>query len=545
MIDKIREYINRNRMLDKEDRVVVGVSGGADSVALLEMLYELSSEYRLSLYVVHVNHGIRKEAGDDAEYVKQICSERNIPFYLFEENIVKLAKDKGMSVEEMGRVFRYRCFADVCDEVGAAKIAVAHHMDDQVETVLFHMARGTDVAGAAGMRPVSGILPSYVESYIGNDCNEAGDRTPCPTIIRPLLCVDKKEICGWLEKRGVSWKEDVTNSDNDYARNRIRNVIVPELKLVNAGASGHIADFAMRAFAYDEYIKEQAWEYIKRENTAVDLREARGKTGGRNEEDGEFEKSKQIGADRELYRIDRNHLLRQKRILADRILYEMIIGAGHAKKDVTSEHVELTYGLLGKQSGRRIDLPYGVCARISYEWLIIERQRETGKALKDVEAKSCKVYEGVNDASYEQEVDVAKLMADGQVTIPLDEGMQGQIHMRILTRDKISQEELKNFEKNYTKYFDCDKIGNTLHIRHPKTEDYIVVDVQGHRKKLRKLFKDDKLPADRRDKQIVIAMENEILMVVGGRRCESYRVEDVTENILEVRCEGEDYGLSH
>lgn len=178
MEKKVRAYIKQHNMLELNDRVVMGVSGGADSVCLLCLFASLQKEYDLQLYVVHINHGIRKEeATNDANYVKKLCQSFGLPFFLFEENIPLLAKQQKKSEEEMGREYRYQCFRQVLEEVKANKIAVAHHMGDQAETVLFHLVRGSDIAGMAGIKPVQG------------------------EIIRPLLCLDKKEIIDYLEKK--------------------------------------------------------------------------------------------------------------------------------------------------------------------------------------------------------------------------------------------------------------------------------------------------------------------------------------------------------
>lgn len=159
MLEKVREYIKFHHMLEMGDRVVMGISGGADSVCLLHIMQELREEYGLSLFVVHVHHGIRKEAADkDAEYVKNLCQKYGISFYLFKEDIPKLAKDCGMSEEEGGRQCRYRCFYQVADQVKADKIATAHHMGDQAETVLFHLIRGTNLSGVTGIAPVNGKM---------------------------------------------------------------------------------------------------------------------------------------------------------------------------------------------------------------------------------------------------------------------------------------------------------------------------------------------------------------------------------------------------
>ena len=231
MINKVEQYINLWNMIEKSDRIVLGVSGGADSVALLLVLQALQQRYDLKLHVVHVNHGIRVEATEDAAYVRALCESMDVPFYLYEADIPTMAKAQGMSEEEMGRVYRYECFDEVLQKVGASKIAVAHHMDDQAETVLFHLARGSKLRGAEGMHPVNG------------------------NVIRPLLSCRKEELMQWLRKQQVSWMEDCTNGDDTYARNCIRNQVIPSLEKVNAQAVRHLVEFADEVGAYRQFVQ--------------------------------------------------------------------------------------------------------------------------------------------------------------------------------------------------------------------------------------------------------------------------------------------------
>ncbi|MBP5151445.1 MAG: tRNA lysidine(34) synthetase TilS, partial [Lachnospiraceae bacterium] len=167
-IGKIEKYIEKNRMLQKGDTVVAGVSGGADSMALLTVLHELSSKYDLKLKVAHVNHGLRPEAAAEAEYVRSVCNELNIPFFLNNADVTGYAKETGKGTEEAGRELRYRFFESLA--TGSAKIAVAHNMNDLSETMLFHLCRGSGPRGLSSIPPVRGSL------------------------IRPLLCVKRSEI---------------------------------------------------------------------------------------------------------------------------------------------------------------------------------------------------------------------------------------------------------------------------------------------------------------------------------------------------------------
>ena len=182
MLEKIKSFIAKQDMLEKEDCVIVGVSGGADSVCLLFVLLELQKSIGFQLAAVHVNHGLRgEEATRDENFVKKLCEEKGVPFVSYFENVELLAKKWKQSTEEAGRNFRRDCFEKTLKEMGGTKIALAHHKNDNVETFLWNLCRGTGLKGMRGILPVSGVW------------------------IRPLLCLSRKEIETYLEQMGISY----------------------------------------------------------------------------------------------------------------------------------------------------------------------------------------------------------------------------------------------------------------------------------------------------------------------------------------------------
>ena len=201
--EKVFAYIREHHMLQAGDRVVAGVSGGADSVCLLFLLLEWQKEVPTDIAVVHVDHGIRAEAGEDARYVEQLCEERGILFFLTRAEVRNRARMEKISEEEAGRRTRYEAFEKAAKEWGATKIAVAHNSNDRSETQLFHLFRGSGIRGLASILPVR-------------------DR-----IIRPLLCLERWEIEKFLQQRGIVYCKDATNEEDDYTRNRIRHHILP------------------------------------------------------------------------------------------------------------------------------------------------------------------------------------------------------------------------------------------------------------------------------------------------------------------------------
>lgn len=503
MVDKMRGYIEQQNMLQTGDSVVMGISGGADSVAMLLAFSMLREEYDLSLYAVHINHGIREEAVLDADYVKKLCENHGIPFYLYTADVEQMAGEQKKTVEEMGREYRYQCFYEVMERTGADILATAHHRGDQAETVLFHMIRGTDLSGMAGIRPV--------------DVRTAG--FGAIRIIRPLLFCGKSDLTAWLTAMGVSWREDLTNRDNAYARNRLRNEVLPILEEINDRAEDHIADLAGIMREYESFFRKKVSEYI---NAFVSGREG------------------------DSCQTDRSRLIRQEMVLAKAVIYEMFGIAAEKKKDFTKEHVLAVYQLLSNQSGKKIMLPGGIEAVLSYEKLIIR------KCFREAEADCAgrrrpEDSEAEETGGWETEISLENVEhlsgREGQ-TVLLPSG--GQVHFELQSFQAMTEAEQKNIRmdarnsKNYyTKFFDCDTIKGTVCIRLAKRDDYFVINEMGDRKKLFRHFMDMKLPADERSSVVVLASGNEVLWIVGGRRCENYKIGENTQNILKVTYKGE------
>ena len=234
---QVLSFIREKNMLPEGAHVVAGVSGGADSVCLLSVLHRLQRVLKITLSVVHVNHMIRDDAGEDAAFVEALCRELDVSFTLVEKDVRAYAKENGIGEEEAGRLLRYEALRDTED---VALIATAHTADDVAETVLFHLFRGSGMAGASGIRPVNG------------------------DIIRPLLRTTHTEIIDYLRAEGIAWREDQTNEGDDYARNRIRHHILPAAEeMINEGASRHLAEAAETFALAEEYLKSEAEKLLE------------------------------------------------------------------------------------------------------------------------------------------------------------------------------------------------------------------------------------------------------------------------------------------
>ncbi len=237
-IKTVLSVIEKYGMLEKDDTVVVGFSGGADSVSLLYVLLQLKNEFNLNLIGAHVNHGIRGEEADrDENFCREFCLKYGIRFESLKVNVPLLARENSMSEEEYGRKVRYDFFSSLAGESG--KIATAHNLNDSVETLLFNLARGTSGKGACSIPAVRG------------------------NIIRPLIETPREEIESFCEENSLQYVTDSTNFENEYSRNKIRNVVIPALKEINPSAVYAVARYIESAKQDEELLSAITEENYK------------------------------------------------------------------------------------------------------------------------------------------------------------------------------------------------------------------------------------------------------------------------------------------
>lgn len=208
MLEKVKATIEKYDMLQKGDRVLVGVSGGPDSVALLHILWKLRDLYSLFLHVVHLNHMFRgKEAEEDAEYVRMLCKEMEVPVVIETFDVPAFIEETGLSPEDAARKVRYGVYERVAGMLGARKIALGHNADDQAETVIMRVLRGTGLKGLGGIPPVRD-----------------------GRFIRPLIEVTRTEIEAYCREEGLQTRMDATNVEPIYFRNKVRLELLPLLE---------------------------------------------------------------------------------------------------------------------------------------------------------------------------------------------------------------------------------------------------------------------------------------------------------------------------
>ena len=468
MLKKVRDYMREHEMTAPGDAVIVALSGGADSVCLLTVLKQLATPEFL-LRAVHVHHGIRgAEADRDEAFAQKLCESLSVPLCVAYCHVPAYAAEHGLSEEEAGRILRYQVLEKEAgkweQELPAGsrvKIALAHHRDDNAETILHHLLRGSGLTGLAGIRPVQGRR------------------------IRPLLCVGREEIRAYLEAGHISWCEDSTNQSPDYTRNRIRSQVLPLLKTaVNEQAEEHILQAGQIIGQADAYLRQQAEEIWQE---AV------------------------CGREEDLAAIPLTAFARQPEILKTYLIRHMLDQLHPGWKDIGSRHFTAIVELAGKPVGSHLDLPGGLMARTGYETLEIVRKTEREVSVKTESGADGEIH--------------------GRQTVP-------ELHMTVFSRQK-DQEIPKN---QYTKWFDYDKIKGTLSVRTRRTGDYLILP-SGGSKTIARYMIDEKIPKEKREQILLLAEGSHVLWVVGFRISEYYKIEEHTENILQVTCDGgKDYG---
>ena len=211
MRDKVLNTINKYNLINDGDRIVLGVSGGPDSIAMLNILNDIRNDKNLhmkfDIIVAHVNHMIREEAIDDQRFVENFCKKIGVSFYAKSIDVQKIANNKKIGTEEAGRNARYEFFDEILEKENANKIAIAHNKNDKIETIIMNMLRGSGIVGLKGIEPIKN------NKYI-----------------RPLIECERFEIEEYCAKNGIEPRIDRTNFENVYTRNKVRNIVIPFIK---------------------------------------------------------------------------------------------------------------------------------------------------------------------------------------------------------------------------------------------------------------------------------------------------------------------------
>lgn len=321
---RFEEYVRSHKLISNGDDIVIGVSGGADSVCLLLLLCRLRNKLDLRLKAAHMDHMIRGAASkEDADFVKELCAKLDVECVIKTENVPELAKRTGTGLEEAGRRARYEFMCALAKKDGAA-IALAHHMNDSAETFVLNLARGTRLKGLSGIRAEGSM----------NGCR----------LIRPLIFAKRQEIEAFLEEEGAAFRMDATNDDTGYSRNFIRHELLPRFTRLNKNSIEHIAETA-------DYITRVEC-YLEKETDAACERILTYDNEGRPV-------------------IDVDGLNECDPLIAERVIYKAVTEAVKGSRDVGSVHIKRVAELAGGRSGRSVPLIRGFSAVREYGRILI------------------------------------------------------------------------------------------------------------------------------------------------------------------------------
>ena len=396
--------VKKQRWILEGEQILLAFSGGADSMYLLYFLKELQKHISFSLKAMHIQHGIRgKEAEEDRAFSEEQAKLLGVPFLSYSCSVPDYAEKEGLGIEEAARILRYRALKQEAfrwqkENGKKTKIALAHHRDDQAETILYHLLRGAGFSGLAGMRaempifsgdfwgkqesPEADSLEEEVskdskvsqdskdskDSKNSQDSQDSQDSKERILLLRPLLSLRKEEIQKRLKELSIPYKEDSTNQDLSYARNYLRLKVLPELEKVNSAAAKHLVEEGELLSEVEEYFQEKAEEWL----------EKNGKYG-RQEEKGEIHFLKLSLSEQripELYlfiSLSIPELKKEKPLFRREIYKEALRQLKGNTVQFGRAHYYAMDQLLKRGNGGRISLPEGMVARVEKKCLLLEK----------------------------------------------------------------------------------------------------------------------------------------------------------------------------
>ena len=463
--------INTHRLIKTGDAVMVGVSGGPDSIALVKILHTINAAKGLHLrfVIAHLNHQLRgKAAEEDAQFVRDSAAGLSFPYVVKEVDVQKIADQTKCSIEEAARTERYRFFQEAAREQGTTLIALGHTADDNAETVLHRIIRG---AGAVGLGGIPIKRPLTPDSPL--------------QIIRPLLFTWRKEIIQYLQDKRLGYRTDESNHETTYLRNKIRLNLIPLLEeQYNPNIKNTLNQLCRIFSENNEYLSSEAKKALKNAT---------------------------IKSDGERHVIDAYFLGKQPRIIQHRVIQEVLNNLHIPLKEITYGHyTTILDGIAKAGKMRRFQLPGKLC---------IQYERQQLHFSKESPPKP--------DVPLLAEIPVR---IPGTTSI----GSLGQLSAEILEIHDISPDVFKKAKTKYEEILDLATITHPLSIRGRKHGDAISpLGVNGH-KKLKELFIDKKIPVEERNAMPIVVMNGRPVWVVGVCIDNGVKVTGETKKILKL-----------
>jgi tRNA(Ile)-lysidine synthase len=468
MLKTVRKTIENSSMLTQGDHLVVAVSGGPDSVALLWALILLSSEYRLRLTTAHLNHGLRGiEAKEEEDFVHRISNAMGITCICKTVDIRLLRSGRGQSLEEIGREERYRFLNDAADRCGAWKIATGHHRDDQAETVLINLIRGSGLLGLKGILPVRDNR-----------------------IIRPLLDVSREEILEFLNREGLSYRVDSSNLDPIYLRNRIRRYLIPDLKAgYNPRIVPSLCHMAKIVHREDDYLQNVVHQILHEWGIIPGAEDVR---------------------------LPISSLLGLHEAIQGRIIKCLLEAAVPPGKGIGFRHIETVLTLLRPPYHNRktsLDLPCLICVEKEEATL---RIRRTGPR----QTRRERLTDTILPTDYSYSVEIP-----GAVYIP---AIDRHVHIEFVDNPGL----LAMRSTPRVAFLDYARISPPLVLRNVKPGDRIEPLGMGETKKIKSYFIDRKISRECRRRTPLLVDSRSIIWIAGEMISDRVKVTEQTKTVL-------------
>lgn len=494
MIERVLQSIKERDLIGPGDKVIAAFSGGADSTALLIALFELKKELCFELEAAHFNHGIREISADDDEaFCKETCEKLGIPFHSKKGDVPDFAMKEGLSIETAARLLRYDFLYEIGKRICASSIAAAHHAEDNAESIMMHVIRGSGLAGLCGMK-------AKLELELPSPKSRAEKRRF--TVIRPLLDFKKSELIGFLKERAQEYRVDETNSLANTARNRLRLRVLPEIvEGINKNAVNNIVRLGRIASEDENFLRSLASDALERSRCAEGY--------------------------------DSNALKELPSPIKKRAI-RIILEENGALIDAEQTHIDAISELLVKQSGAGIDLPSLARARMVFGRLVIEKNCSTQKINKTVEI-------GKNGEKNTEKGEISH--ENGVFALEMKEGVQktplGAFRLSFETlsamenASKMEYNGLKSADKN-TALMDIAALSGELTVRTRRAGDRFHPVNSAWRMKLKDFFISRRVDEKKRDGIPLVLCGGEIVFIPGFLISDEVKLNSNTKSMLRI-----------
>jgi tRNA(Ile)-lysidine synthase len=503
---KVLDFIQRYSLIPRKELVVVGASGGADSVCLLHVLAKWQKELGIKLHIAHLNHQLRGvESEADAEYVSNLAGSLGISVTIDRQDVAAYRTERNCSIEEAARELRYAFFARVAREVGAHRIAIGHTRDDQVETILMHILRGTGITGLCGLAPCSPIAyDSQGMSLPASPLSLRAKRSNL-LVIRPLLDITREETASYCQEHQLEPRIDSSNLSPSFLRNRLRLHLLPLLRQYNPSVDQALLRLADIAKEDNVFIEQQAaglWDKVARqENNTIYL-----------------DKKQIDGLPIALQR----HLLRAT-----------VTKLAGDVRDIEATHIEAARSLLNKPASKRISLPHGLVCHGGYDELAITR-------LPSLIASPLSVIASEARQSQFPPCPFPPLPGEFPLKVPGKTAFPGWNVIASIVREQVASlssrgalsTSVRTGQSNLAAHFDLQKTGMKLFVRQRRPGDRFQPLGMNMPKKLYEFMVDAKIPRSWRGHIPIVCSPQQIIWVVGWRIDDRVKTTEASKEIL-------------